>query len=96
MSRNPKKREINLKTGLNEIEFCWKKARTDANADTHLSSFKFVVETVSISGLVGKTLAPKSCRFYAVWDQIPVRVITIFPLFPSIFFLLSHPNLLLY
>jgi hypothetical protein len=96
MSRNPKKTRNKLKTGLNEIEFCWEKRETHANADTHISSFKFVVETVSLGGLVGKTLALKPCHFYAVWDRIPVRAITIFPFSPSIFFLFTHSNLLLY
>jgi hypothetical protein len=66
MSRNPKKPRNKLKTGLNELEFPWKKREPHANADTHISSFKFHVESVSLSGPVGKTLAPKPCRFFSL------------------------------
>jgi hypothetical protein len=50
MSRNLKKTRNKLKTGLNEIEFCWKNRETHANADTHTSSFNFDGGTVSLGG----------------------------------------------
>jgi hypothetical protein len=54
MSRNPKKKTRNkLKTGLNELEFRWKRREAHANADTHISSFNFDVETVSLGGREG-------------------------------------------
>jgi hypothetical protein len=64
MSRNPKKPRNKLKTCLNELEFRWKERESHANADTRISSFKFDVESVSPSGLVGKTLAPKLSRCF--------------------------------
>jgi hypothetical protein len=54
MSRNPKKKKRNkLETGLNEWEFGWKRRKAYANADTHISSFNFAVETVSLGGREG-------------------------------------------
>jgi hypothetical protein len=64
MFRNPKKTRNKLKTGLNELECRCKERESHANADTHISSFKFDVVSVSLSGLVGKTLAPKPSRFF--------------------------------
>jgi hypothetical protein len=54
MSRNPKKNPRNkLKTGLNEWEFAWKRRDAYANADAHIPSFNFVVETVRLGGREG-------------------------------------------
>jgi hypothetical protein len=53
MSRNPKKTRNKLETGLNEWEFGWKRREAYANADTHISSFNFVVETVRLGGREG-------------------------------------------
>jgi hypothetical protein len=39
--------------------FDGKGANADANADTYISSFNFVIWSVKFGGLVGKTLAPK-------------------------------------
>jgi hypothetical protein len=64
MYRNPKKPRNKLKTGLNELEFRWKERESHANADTHISSFQFDDVSVSVSGLVGKTMAPKPSRFF--------------------------------
>jgi hypothetical protein len=36
-----------------------KSANAHANADTHISSFNFDIESVRLCGLVGKTLASK-------------------------------------
>jgi hypothetical protein len=77
--------------------FVGKRRKAHANADTHISSFNFNVESVSLGGLEGKTLAPKPSRFFSLGSN-PVRAITIFSLFPLYFFfgLLSHLNVLLY
>jgi hypothetical protein len=53
MSRNPKKTRNKLETGLNEWEFGWNRREAYANADTHISNFNFVVETVKLGGREG-------------------------------------------
>jgi hypothetical protein len=85
MSRNPKKKKTRnkLKTGLNELEFRWKEREPHANADTLISSFKFDV-SVSLSGLVSKTLAPKPSRFFSLGSNPRPRNYD-FPLFPLYF-----------
>jgi hypothetical protein len=86
-SGNSKKTKNKLKTGLNELEFRWKKRKPHTNADTHRSSFKFAVESVSLSGLVGKTLAPKPCRFFSLGSNPdPRNNYDFFPFFPLFFF----------
>jgi hypothetical protein len=53
MSRNPKTTRNKLKTGLNEWKFGWKRREAYANADTHISSFNFDVETVRLGDREG-------------------------------------------
>jgi hypothetical protein len=90
MSQNPKKKPRNkLKTGLNELEFRWKERKPHANAGTHLSSFKFDVVSVSLSGLVGKTLAPKPSRFFSLGSNPRPRNYDS-PPFPPLFSFFCH------
>jgi hypothetical protein len=87
MSRNPKKTRNKLKTGLNEWEFAWKRREAYANADTHISSFNFnVVSEIWWSRGLDAGAEAKPDPFLA-WDRIPVRAVTIFPVY---FFFFCH------
>jgi hypothetical protein len=85
MSRNSKQTRNKRKTGLNELEFRWKRREAHANAGTHISSFNFNVELGNLGGLEGETLAPKPIPFFSLGSNPRPRIYYFFPFTPLFF-----------